>query len=79
MGQLDLVDEALERPLVLGDVRADELDGHLFAGLGVEGPVDPAHAAPAEVLDDLIAAAEDGAGIEVPGSGIHRSGWPGPG
>ncbi len=68
--ELDFVDETVECPLVLGDVGADELDGHLFAGLRVDGPVDAPHASPAQLFDDLIAAAEDRTGRKVPGPGF---------
>ena len=74
VGQLDLVDEALERPRVLGDVGADELDGHFLARLRVEGPVDAAHAAPAQELDDLVALPEDRTGREMPGGGFDGPG-----
>jgi len=73
VGQLDLVDEALERPRVLGDIGPDELDGHFFAGLDVEGPVDAAHAAPAKLFDDLVTTGEKGARGQVPGAGLIGS------
>ncbi len=74
VGQLDLVDEALERPRVLGDVGTDELDGHFLVRLRVEGTIDAAHAAPSQELDDLIALPEDRTGREMPGGGFDGPG-----
>ena len=58
-GQLDLVPEALDRPLVEGDLGVEELEGDLFADLLVEGAVDDAHPAGAELLDQLEPAGEE--------------------
>jgi hypothetical protein len=57
-GQLELVPEAGDRLLIAGDIRSDDLDGDLFLDLYVEGFIDLAHAAMAELFNDLVAAGE---------------------
>ena len=57
-GQLELVVEPFDRLLVGGDLRPDELEGDFLIELLVENPVDLAHAAVAQFLDDLVAAGE---------------------
>ena len=57
-GDLELVAEALGRPLVGGDLGLDELEGDFLVELGVVGPVDLAHPPGAELLDDLVATGE---------------------
>ena len=64
-GRRELVAEALERAPVGLEPGPEDLDGDLLAGPGVEGLEDVAHAALAEVLDDLVAAGEQGPGREL--------------
>ena len=52
-GQLDLVPEPIDRLLVEGDIRMKDLEGDLLADFLVVGPVDDAHAAGAQLLDEL--------------------------
>ena len=54
----ELVPEALDRLGVGGDLGLEELEGDLLPDLGVEDLVDAAHAALAQLLDDLVAAGE---------------------
>jgi hypothetical protein len=61
-GQPQLAAEAFDRPFVGRDLGVEQLEGQLFADLGVVDLVDAAHAALAQVLDDLVAAGEGLAG-----------------
>ena len=63
-GDLQLVAEALERPPVGGDLGADQLEGDLVLDQLVDRPVNLAHPAPAQLLDDQVPAGEDRAGGE---------------
>jgi len=85
-GGLQLVPEAFDDPRVRGDRLLEELEGDFLADLPVEGPVDAAHPARAQLLDDLVAAGKDdppGQGVagdlECPGDGVPplRSGTSG--
>ena len=58
-GELELVVEALDRLPVRGDLGLDELERDLLVELLVDDLVDPAHAAVAQLLDDLVAAGEE--------------------
>ena len=60
-GELELVREALDGLLVQGDLGPQELEGDLLLDIRVEDLIDPAHAAVAQLLDDLVAAGEGGA------------------
>ena len=70
-GQLDLVSEALDDLEVRGDLGLEELEGDDLADLAVVGLVDHAHAALADLLDDLEAAGERGAPLEAPRGGLE--------
>ena len=63
--------------LVDGDLRPDELQGDFLVELLVEGPVDPAHAAVAQLLDDLVAAGEKAPCRELLARRLQRFGDPG--
>ena len=54
-GQPQLAAEALDRPLVGGDLGIDQLEGELLTDFRIVDLVDAAHAALAQVLDDLVA------------------------
>ncbi len=56
--ETELAPEALDRVGVRGNLGLKELQGKLFPDLGIEDLVDAAHAAPPQLLDDLIAAGE---------------------
>ena len=43
----------------------EELESQLLPDLGVEDLIDPAHAALAQLFDDLVAAGKGGAGLEL--------------
>ena len=73
-GELDLVPEALDRPLVPGDLGVEELEGDLLADLLVEGAVDDAHPAGAELLDQLEPSGEELAPPQVRPSAFRASG-----
>jgi hypothetical protein len=57
-GQTKLAPETLDRFFVRGDIRVEQLEGQLLPDLGIKNLVDAAHAALAQLLDDLIAAGE---------------------
>ncbi len=65
-GRLELVAEALDRLGVGGHFGPEELQGDLLVELGVVDLVDAAHAAPAELFDDLVPPGEDRSGRELP-------------
>src|SRR4030042_1907381 len=58
-GQPQLAPEALDGLLIRSDVGIEELEGEFFPDLGVEDFVDAAHAALAQLFDDLVAAGEN--------------------
>ncbi len=64
-GVLELVLEALDGRGVEPDLGLDDLEGHDLLQLLVEGLIDRAHAAFAQLLDDLVAAGEQGAPDQV--------------
>ena len=72
-GRLELVAETLDRLGVGGHFGPEELQGDLLVELGVVDLVDPAHAAAAELLDDLVAAGEDRPGRKLPERGTAWS------
>jgi hypothetical protein len=73
-GELELVLEALDRLFVEPDLGFDELEGDDLLDLLVVDLVDLAHAAPPELLDNLVAAGEDRAPAQVLEGSDHRPG-----
>lgn len=59
-GGLDLVPEALDDTLICPDLGPEELESDLLVKLLVEDPLDASHPAGPELLDDLVAAGEQG-------------------
>ena len=55
LGTACLTQETLEERGVAGEAPDQDLDGDLMAGLLMDGPVDRAHAATAQRLEDAIA------------------------
>jgi hypothetical protein len=72
--RLDLVPEAFNCPLIGRVLRTDELEGHFLFDLLVEGPIHPANAPGPQLLDDLVAAGEQGSPRELIGSRLEGSG-----
>jgi len=64
-GQLELGGEALDGRAVPRDLWPDELEGDLLVELSVDDAEDPAHAAGAQLLDDLVAPGEEVARVEL--------------
>jgi hypothetical protein len=64
-GEFQFVRESLDRFLIQGDLRTQQLEGDLLIDVSVLDFVNLAHAAVAELLDDLVAASEGGTGGEL--------------
>jgi hypothetical protein len=60
-GQPEFIMESLDRLLVCGNLRLDKLERHFLIEFLVKNPVNLAHAAVAELLDDLVATGKRGA------------------
>ncbi len=63
-GELELVPEALDRPLVGGDLGLEELERDILLDLLVKDLVDAAHPALADLLDDFVTVGEGAAALE---------------
>jgi len=55
-GDLDLIPEALDGPLLDRDLGPNQLEGHFLIDLLIEGTKNPTHAPAAELFDDFIPA-----------------------
>ena len=62
---LGLAPEALDEAGVGGEAAVQQLEGHLAPELLVLGQVDVGHAAAAQARDDLVAAVDQGAGVDL--------------
>ncbi len=60
--QFELIAETLESLALRGDLRLDDLQRHFFTELAVEGPVNSAHPALAQLFDHPEAAGKSRAG-----------------
>jgi hypothetical protein len=76
-GEFELVREPLEGPPVQAGFGPDELQGDLLADLGVLDFVDPAHAAVAKFLDDLVTPGKEASCREFLARRLQRFGDPG--
>ena len=81
-GRLDLVPEALDHPPLGRDLGLDELEGDFLVEFRVVGPIDTAHAARAQLLDDFVPAGKQSPSangflwcFKGPGDGYLRCFW----
>ncbi len=73
-GELEFVPKTLDGFFVEADFRLQELEGDVFLDLAVIGPVNAAHAAPADLLDDFVTPGKQGPALKMIDRGDHRPG-----
>ena len=73
-GQLELIAEALDHLLVGAERGPEDLEGDGLADLSVQGLVDPAHAAAAELIEDPVPPGELGPRDDLPANDMGRHG-----